>query len=392
MRHAVGNTRFSVYTNTDIAHMNGLRDARLVAARFGELIESMPDAIVMLNATGRIVLVNAQTEAMFGYSRGALLGVPVETLLPQRFHANYVIHRAAFRRRPQTRTMGAGLELFGLRRDGEEFPVEISLSPLVTTEGMFVSSAIRDATESRLIQKRTQEASRMKSEFLANMSHELRTPLNGIIGFSEFLIDEKPGPLNAKQKEYLQDVLTSGQHLLHVINDVLDLSKVEAGRMDLIAARFDVPKAIEEVCSVVSPLALKKDITLEREIAPAVGSVILDRQRFIQVLYNLLSNALKFTAEGGHVRITADIHNKAQLRVQVEDNGIGIAPHDIGRLFIEFRQLDASTTQHYEGTGLGLALTKKLVEMQRGTIEVRSELGRGSTFTILLPLLAACHA
>jgi len=279
-----------------------------------------------------------------------------------------------------------------LRKNGTEFPVEISLSPLETEEGLFVSSAIRDVTERKHFEQAIQHANRMKSEFLANMSHELRTPLNGIIGFSEFLVDEKPGKLNDKQREYLNDILNSGRHLLQLINDVLDLSKVEAGKMELFSEMFSLPKAVDEVCSVISPLAKKKNIAIRKDIASGIESVTLDQQKFKQVLYNLLSNAVKFTNDRGHVEIVADLHESNQLRLRVRDTGIGIKPEDLGKLFVEFQQLDSGSARRYEGTGLGLALTKKIVEFHGGTIGVESQPGQGSTFTVILPLAVQRHA
>jgi len=244
--------------------------------------------------------------------------------------------------------------------------------------------------ESRVAEKTRdlELANRHKSEFLANMSHELRTPLNAIIGFSEVLAEQMFGKLNAKQMEYATDIHGSGQHLLSLINDILDLSKIEAGRLDLEASEFDVGAAIANATTLVRERVQRQGLTLKVEVGPDVTTWRADARRFKQILVNLLSNAVKFTPMGGQVTVRAAMHDD-RLRVSVSDTGVGIAESDMPLLFEPFRQVGASDRGKAEGTGLGLSLVRSLIELHRGTLAVDSKVGEGSTFTFELPKDAA---
>jgi GAF domain-containing protein len=271
------------------------------------------------------------------------------------------------------------------RKTPGEFPAEtIELLQTFATQSAL---AIQNARLFREIAAKSQQleaASRHKSEFLANMSHELRTPLNAVIGFSEVLIQRMFGELNAKQDEYLKDIYASGQHLLSLINDILDLSKIEAGRMELAPAPFHLPSALENAVTLVRERAARHGIALEFDLDPRLGEVVGDERKVKQVLLNLLSNAVKFTPEGGRISLKAGQRDGA-VEISVTDTGVGIAPEDQTAIFEEFRQA-GSDEKRREGTGLGLTLAKKFVELHGGRIWVESELGRGSTFTFTLPV------
>jgi signal transduction histidine kinase len=270
------------------------------------------------------------------------------------------------------------------RQVGEFEPEVVKLLQTFATQSAL---AIHNARLFREIQAKGQEieaANRHKSEFLANVSHELRTPLNAIIGFSEVLQERLFGELNDKQAEYTDDILSSGRHLLSLINDILDLSKIEAGRMELEVTTFHLPDAIENALLLIRERASRHGIKLDRAIADRLGDFTGDERKVKQILVNLLSNAVKFTPEGGSVKVDARLGDHSAV-ISVSDSGIGIAKEDQEAIFEEFRQVGSNYAHKREGTGLGLTLTKRFVEMHGGKIWVESEVGKGSTFTFTLP-------
>ena len=267
---------------------------------------------------------------------------------------------------------------------GEFTPEVIALMRTFATQSSLAIQNARLFLEIEDKSRQLEAASQHKSEFLANMSHELRTPLNAIIGFSEVLTDRMFGELNEKQDEYLKDIYASGQHLLSLINDILDLSKIEAGRMELEPTDFDLPSAIDNGLTLVRERASRRGIRLGSTIDPRLGMIGGDERKVKQALLNLLSNALKFTPEGGRIDVGARLHDDV-AEVSVADTGIGIAPSDQDAVFEEFRQVGAADKKA-EGTGLGLALSRKFIELHGGRIWVKSEPGTGSTFTFTLPL------
>jgi PAS domain S-box-containing protein len=380
--------------------------------RFRDLLEAAPDAILEVERDGTIVLLNAAAERMFGYQRDELLGQLIEILVPESLRERHRGHRDHYAAQPVTRPMGIGLELFARRKDGSQFPVEISLSPIRASMGSRAMAIVRDITshkqaelEANAMQqqfnaelaaknqqlevrnKEIERANRLKSEFLASMSHELRTPLHTIIGFADLLAEELKGDLNADQKRFVGHVQRDSRHLLELINDILDLSKIESGRLELQLEEFDTAAAISETVAGLRSLAENKRIAIAETLGQDL-TITADRLRFKEILSNLVSNAIKFTPEEGRIVVECREHGDGIL-FAVADTGIGIHPSEQQAIFDKFYQLGPTTRGVREGTGLGLAITKRLVEMHGGSIWVESSPGAGSRFQFMLPRIAA---
>lgn len=488
---------------------------RLSEEKFAKIATSANDAIIMLNNEGKTIFWNEAATRMFGYSENEIIDKEVHNFIaPEKYIDGY---KAGFKNFTETGhgdVIGNTIELEGKRKDGTEFPIELSLSSMQLSDRSWNAVAIiRDVTERKKIdemehellerlttiinninsgillidkenktiadvnpvaakmiglprekiignvchkfvctaledqcpiidlyqkvdkserilldkdgneipviksvvcvklkgkeylvesfydisgRKKVEEAligaklaaeasDRAKSEFLTNMSHELRTPLNSIIGFSDMLIYSEQHEMDEKQIRYLNNISNSGKHLLEVINDILDISKIEAGRMDLSIEETNVVEIMEEVIKNVSSLVDQKSLTLEYDIADEVTVIDTDKLKFKQILYNLIGNAIKFTMEGGSITVTAKrVLN--MIEIEVKDTGIGISENDQKDLFYPFRQVESALSRNYQGSGLGLAIVKKYVEMQNGSIRVESEPEIGSAFLFELPL------
>ncbi|HII80934.1 MAG TPA: PAS domain S-box protein [Methanosarcina sp.] len=354
--------------------------------KYRNLFEKSNDAIIIHDFNGRILEANKMACEAFGYSEGELKQKSIiELISPEE-------KEDARSKMMKLRTTGSMRKEFRMiRSDGTFIFMDISASLLqmqnntIQAVGRDINDRIR--AEEAMLDARieAETASRTKSEFLANMSHELRTPLNSIIGFSDILLEKIFGELNEKQLKYVNNISISGKHLLGLINDILDLSKVEAGKMDLRYSEFSVGSVFEEVKSTLLPLAQAKTLEIDLKVEPDFEDIQADRSRLTQILYNLVSNAIKFTPEGGRISIQC---KKSGTRAifSVTDTGIGISSEDQKKLFQPFTQIDSSSARQYCGTGLGLVLVKNFVELHGGKIWVESETGKGSSFTFELPI------
>ncbi len=393
---------FAEADGTLIALWSSLASTPQVEAHLHELLEAAPDAILQVDENGRIILLNHMTEQMFGYGRQELLGAPIEVLLPVELRATHAAHRARYASHPTTRAMGTGLVLEAVRKDGTRFPVEISLSPALSAAGFRATAIVRDITARKQVEDQlravqenytrqlaarnleVERANRLKTEFLASMSHELRTPLHTIIGFSELLGEQLQGPLNDKQKRFVGHIHRDSLHLLELINDILDLSKIESGRIELHPEALDLAAVVEESLSAIRPLGQVKSLAIQARVE-GLDPIHADPLRIKQILLNLLSNAVKFTPAGGRIEITAR-QAGSFAEISVSDTGVGIPAQEQEAIFEIFHQAGVTTKGVREGTGLGLAITRRLVEQHGGVITVWSELGKGSRFTFTIPL------
>jgi len=402
---------------------------------FRSVAETANDAIISIDTRGNIVFWNHGAELIFNYSVDEIVGQPLTFIIPERFLES---HQKGIKRVISTgksNYIGRTMEAAGLKKDGSEFPLEISVATWKTGEETFFTGILRDISKRKLAEEalnkahddlevkvveRTEElhiakeaaetANRAKSDFLANMSHELRTPLNSVIGFSEVLRDQYFGNLNEKQEEYVKDIIDSGKHLLSLINDILDLSKVEADKMELELSPVNIKDLIGSSLVMIKEKAHKHGIGLDLKIPEEMSDLEIqaDERKLKQIMINLLSNADKFTTHGGSIRLEANRVSGSELRgtsseqlgtrnselatgdfieISVTDSGIGISPEDQEKIFEEFHQIRSNLPDKTPGTGLGLSLTKRFVEMHKGRIWVESEgEGKGSRFSFTLPI------
>ena len=374
------------------AHKAAEEELHKSEERHRNTLESMIEGCQIIGFDWRYLYLNDAAVRQSSHKKDELLGRTMMEMYPGIEDSDLF---AVLRRCMEERTTH-NMENEFTFPDGTRGWFELSIQPV--HEGIFILSnditGRKTSEQAEIARLAAETANKAKSDFLANMSHELRTPLNSVIGFSEVLHDELFGTLNDRQKEYIGDILNSGRHLLNLINDILDLSKVEAGKLELELSTFPLKDALNAAFSMFKEKAMKHNLKLNLEIEPdAYNEIEADESKLKQILFNLLGNAVKFTPDGGSVSVKARriqnsesrIQEKGCIEIAVTDTGIGIKPEDIPKLFTEFTQLESAYTKEYAGTGLGLALTKKLVELHGGKIWVESEFGKGSRFVFVIP-------
>ncbi len=400
-------------------------DARSARARNDAILDVALDCVILMDESGRIVQFNPAAERTFGYRTAEAVGTELaELIVPAEKRDAYRTALGRYLTAGDTEILNRRLELMAVRRGGEEFPVEVAIAPISSDGTAMFAGYLRDITERkraerelahhtrelrhsrdaerqnagqlaalvdqlRITQRQAEAATRAKSEFLASMSHELRTPLNAIILYSELLQEEAADDGHQGSIPDLQRIQSAGKHLLDLINGILDLSKIEAGKMALALEPFEVKAMIDDLVDTVSPLVHKNNNTLTVQCAADVGVMIGDQTKTRQILLNLLSNASKFTRDG---RIAVAIRRSILredtpcVEFAVTDTGVGMTLEQSHKVFDAFTQADVTTTRKYGGTGLGLAIVSRFCDLMGGTVSVDSRLGEGSRFVVRLPL------
>lgn len=353
--------------------------ARKAGLKFQGLLEAAPDAIIIVDRGGRITLVNAQAETLFGYSREELLGQPIELLMPERFRKVHVGRRESYHVQPRTRPMGAGLDLAGRSKDGSEFPVEISLSPIETEEGPRVISIVRDITDKKRAEQKLREKIREMDDFIHVVSHDLKEPLRGIEAFAGFLAEDYAPLLDEEGRRYIQLLKSSAIRMKDLIHDLLTLASIS--RKASVRQKIDLNPILGKVEQDLSYAIEQKHVRISQK--HSLPTVLGDPTRMGEVFKNLLSNAIKFnTSSAPEVEIDLKEQDGFYL-FSMRDNGIGIDPRYQEQIFSLFERLHPQ--EEFEGTGAGLAICKKIIEDCGGRIWVESEPGKGSTFFFTLP-------
>jgi PAS domain S-box-containing protein len=356
------------------------RDAteqRLVEEMFRLAVEACPSGMLMTDRSGAIVMLNTEIERLFGYSRDQLIGQSVEILLPNGLRAQHVHRRAGFVRKPETRRMGAGRDLFGRRRDGTEFPVEVGLNPVNTREGVLVLSVIADISERKRIEH-------LKDEFVSTVSHELRTPLTSISGSLALLVGNAAGKLPDPVMRLLTIAHKNSQRLVRLINDILDIEKMESGEVVFVVKRVDVRPLVEQAIEASRAYAESLGVTMRVDASSTSGEVRADPDRLVQVITNLLSNAIKHSPPGEEVVVSITATGDG-VRIAVRDHGPGIPASFKSRIYEKFAQADATDSRQKGGTGLGLSIVKSIVTRLRGSTGFSDAPGGGTIFHVELP-------